>query len=74
MDSSVNILVSVREDCSESEVEEIARQLCSSGMSVVEVMPLVGVVSGRAERSAMKRLAGIPGVVGVEEDQVFTAY
>lgn len=73
MKDCVNVLVSLQESCTEAEVESIVLQLQNSGLSVVDVMPMLGIVSGSIEREAIEHLTSIPGVVGVEEDQIFSA-
>jgi hypothetical protein len=70
--SRCNILVTVDEKAG-SGLDEIAAQLQASGMKVVEVLPLGGVIAGEARDEDLGKLRKVRGVSGLEIDSMFTA-
>lgn len=67
-----NILVSVK-DKALDRIDAIAAELRDNGMSVAEVLPLTGLVTGDADDGDLARLRKVAGVSSLEIDPMFTA-
>jgi hypothetical protein len=65
--SGKSIIVTVGDEAL-AKIHELAAELSAKGMSVDQVMPVMGVISGSAEPKKLAQLRKIKGVMGVEEE------
>lgn len=71
-DPTVNIMISVDEQ-HRGELNDVARELKSAGMTVAEIFPISGVIAGAAARGDLRKLRSVHGVASVEEEPTFEA-
>jgi hypothetical protein len=68
--SQVQISVSV-DDAHLPQIEQVSRQLQSSGMNVEQVLSSVGVINGSISSDQLNSLYQISGVQSVESQQTY---
>ena len=66
MDEQITVTVSADVD-----IEVVAEQLRAVGMTVEQVLPAVGVITGTVAAEQRAALADLPGVLAVEPEQTF---
>jgi len=55
-------------DQSLGDIQEVAKTLAASGLTVDRVLPVTGVVSGTCAHAGLAALRRVPGVESVEEE------
>ena len=55
----------------DADPEVVAEQLRAAGMTVEQVLPAVGVITGTIAAEQRAALADLPGVLAVEPEQTF---
>ncbi len=71
-DSPQPIIVTV-EDAYLPMIQEVATELQTAGMTVEQVLPTVGIISGSATLEQISRLQTLPGIISVEPDEPMQA-
>lgn len=66
----VRLNVSV-EDPVTTHLPDIQRALEASGMTVHQVLDVIGIISGEADEEAVDRIRGVAGVAHVEPERAF---
>ena len=68
----VNISVSVDDEYIDK-IQEVAANLQSNGMNVINLMPILGVITGSVELTQIDKLSQVEGVSAVEVSRTFRA-
>lgn len=55
----------------DADPELVAEQLRAAGMTVEQVLPAIGVITGTVAAETRAALAEVPGVLAVEAEQTF---
>lgn len=66
MDEQITVTVAADVDA-----EVVAEQLRATGMTVEQVLPAIGVITGTVAPEQRAALADVPGVLAVEPEQAF---
>lgn len=69
---TVNISVSVDDEYIDK-IQEVAANLQSFGMNVINLMPILGVITGSVELTQIDKLSHVEGVSAVEVSRTFRA-
>ncbi|WP_207481921.1 hypothetical protein [Arenibaculum pallidiluteum] len=68
----LNVLITV-EDQFCDQIETVARNLKSAGMTVAEVFPLSRVIAGEVATENLGKVRAVEGIASVEEETTFRA-
>ena len=66
MDEQITVTVSADVD-----IDVVAQQLRAAGMTVEQVLPAIGVITGTVAAELRAALAELPGVLAIEPEQTF---
>jgi hypothetical protein len=67
MGKSKAVIVTVT-DAGLENIHSVAKQLANHGMTVDQVLPITGIISGRCPSDKTEHLKSLPGVHSVEEE------